>query len=198
MFYAKRVCKAGLLLALVVVAAAWQGCGTDQIVAPTVADSRVGSFESAVTANPLDDLDAWTVVGTGKVVPGQSAVVSGSRYTLTFPKGSVKRSTIITISEHHPNIMDVELGPSDMVFKEPVTLTMDYRGTANDPFAAPGASPSAYSYNDFNGTWEKLEGIDDPAARTYTVELTHFSRFALSNPGGNLTRRVTDEDVESF
>jgi len=110
----------------------------------------------------------------------------------------VKKNTHITISEHHSNIMDVELGPDDAVFKKPVTLTMDYRNTANDPFTSSGVPPSAYSYDSVTGNWEKLEGVDNPTARTYTVELTHFSRFALSGPGGNLTRRVTGEDVGSF
>jgi hypothetical protein len=196
MFYAKRVSRASLSLALVVGAAAWQGCGTDQIVNTPVAENRVGSFDDAVTANPLDD--AWTVVASGRVMPGQAAVISGSRYTLTFPKGSVKKSTTITIAEHHPNIMDVELGPAEMVFKKPVTLTMDYRNTADDPFVYRAMPPSAYSYNSVTGEWEQLEGVDNPTARTYTVELTHFSRFALNSPSGNLTRRVNDDNVRSF
>ena len=197
MLYAKRFSKASLLLALVISATAWQGCGTDQIVNTPTAD-RVNTFIDAGTASPLDDPSLWTVVGTGKVMPGKTAVISGSRYTVTFPKGSVKKNTTITISEQHPNIMDVELGPAEMAFKKPVTLTMDYRNTANDPFVYGGVAPSVYAYDIVTGDWERLEGVDNPTARTYTVELDHFSRFALNRPTGNLTRRATDDDVRSF
>jgi hypothetical protein len=192
MLYAKRVSKASLLLALVLIAAA--GCGTDQILAPT-AQSEVGTpFIGAVEESPTGDASWWTQVASGKVMPGQSTVISGSRYTLTFPKGSVKKNTIVTISEHHPNIVDVKLGPSDTVFKKPVTLTMYYGNTTKEP-----PRQTAYAYDPATGKWNSFQGVDDPVARTYTVELDHFSRFGLSSPGVEAQPpRTNGENVETF
>jgi hypothetical protein len=182
----KQISKAGGLLILALVAGVWQGCATDSLpTAPFVSDTEDGRFPAGEPpeANPLDVPGPWTVVASEKVAPGKAIVVSGSRYTLSFPKGSVSKAVTITISEHDPNVVDVKLEPDGMVFKKPVTLVIDYSGTANDPNAAyhhPGP-PLVYSNEWVTHGWDIVRGTDDSVSQTYTVFLDHFSRYAMKD-----------------
>jgi hypothetical protein len=122
-----------------------------------------------------------------KVQPGQNeSVVQGSRYTVTFSKGAVHNAMTITVMEHNPDVVDVQLFPDGTKFDAPVTLTVDYAGTANDP-ASPwyhGQKLHMMRFNDVMGMWEAMGGTDDPVARTYTVNLTGFSRYAMGGGSG--------------
>lgn len=167
------------------------GCGTqDTILGPT---SGLGSDNAVVgtTVAATDMSDGtWKVVASQKVQPGQQeSVVQGSRYTLTFSKGAVHNATTITIMEHDPDVIDVQLSPDGSKFDAPVTLTVDYAGTSNDP-ASPwyhGHKLNMMRFNDSMGTWDALNGVDDPVARTYTVTLTGFSRYAMGGSYGRPT-----------
>ena len=125
----------------------------------------------------------WNTVADQVVEPGVTTLVTGSRYRLTFPADAVENTLHVSIKERDASIVDVELGPDGAKFESPVTLTIDYAGTANDPRAEKyhGKAPRVFWWNPVAGAWEAMVGVDDPKTWTYTVELRHFSRYAMGD-----------------
>jgi hypothetical protein len=137
-----------------------------------------------VVIHPLDA--AWKLVVSETVERGEVKTVSGSRYAVSFESGSLFRTIECTVHERHPGVVDVELGPDGDSFGTEVTLRVSYAGTANDP-ADPsyhGRAPLLFWYNPEAETWVQVLGQDDPRSKTYTVQLKHFSRYAMTDGTG--------------
>jgi hypothetical protein len=165
------------------------GCGTqDSLVGPEALPGiGSGLGNAAVTPEEMLADGTWQVVASQKVQPGhETSVVQGSRYTVTFAKGAVQRATTITVMERDPDVVDVQLFPDDATFGAPVSLTVDYSGTSNDPSSSwyHGQKPRFARFDEGTGQWVAIPGSDDPVARTYSVNLTGFSRYALGNEFG--------------
>jgi hypothetical protein len=166
-----------LLLPLALLA----GCGTQDVLTAPGSGLESGSLETMGSRTVRQS--SWYEVGRMKVNPGHDPfVMTGSRYTLSFAKGAVNRATTITMMERDANVVDVQFFPDNISFSAPVTLTIDYKGTVNDPYS-PSYSMGSVKvgrYND-DGTWTLLAGTNDPVNRTYTVTLNGFSRYALGD-----------------
>ena len=128
----------------------------------------------------------WHVVASEKFNPGVDAVappLSGSRYTLIFSQGSLSNAMTISISERDSKVVDVQLGPDGIVFDAPVTLSIDYTGTPNDPDSPyfTGFAPEVRRFDPSTSGWTDVPGTDNPATKTYTAQLTGFSRYAMTD-----------------
>lgn len=140
---------------------------------------------------------SYNKVASRTVKAGKLEVVEGSRYWLEFKEGSLQRQTLVTISERNPYIVDLVLSPDGIEFEDPVTLVINYAGTANDPTMKyyHGKPPAVFWYdedaaeeakndNDGERIWVEIPGWDKPTEMTYTVFLYHFSRYAMSDGTG--------------
>lgn len=156
------------------------GCSEDTILGPTSHDASF-SISSDGFSDPATD--SWKLVASHKVNPGREFTLQGSRYTLTFPKGAVHNATTIEIFEHDPDVMDIRLEPDGIKLQEPVTLVIDYAGSANDPSSPNynGNPVRVGRFDPLSGLWKLLYGFDNPVQLTYTVVLTSFSRYAMSD-----------------
>jgi hypothetical protein len=158
------------------------GCGTQDVLTAPVSGLESGSLDTMGSRTVRQS--SWYEVASVKVNPGHDPfVLTGSRYTLSFSKGALNRATTITVMERDANVVDVQLFPDNAHFDAPVALTIDYKGTVNDPYS-PNYSMGTVRvgrYNDDTGTWTLLTGTNDPVNRTYTVALTGFSRYALGD-----------------
>lgn len=125
---------------------------------------------------------AWYVVGQKTVTTLGGGVVTGSRYKVTVPAGSVLKSTTITIEEWNSNVLDFQLKPHGQQFLVPVVVTVDYSGTAADPSSPlyDGSTPAFLYFNPGTGFWEVVVSTNDPTNKKITALLTHFSRYAVS------------------
>lgn len=184
MFKARHSSRWSGVLLLETLAGVWQGCGSDgAVTSPDL--NQEGQFFPDVrnesTRGPVAVPSLWTEVASLKVTPGKKVVVSGSRYTLTFPKGSVSKAITVTISEQYSNSVDVAFGPDGTTFDKPGTLEIDYSMTPNDPNTSyyHGEQVSVFVFDSTTETWTELPGTDDPVALVYTAELNHFSRYAM-------------------
>jgi hypothetical protein len=189
------------LLIVAALAGAPLGCGSDGVLSPAgPAASPDGASPTVlwdggglgppggdpVSFSMQKEPVTWEeVVGEG-VDSDNGGTVSGSRYTLTFDKSSLKTSAWITIKERDPGVVDVELGPDGLTFESPVLLEISYEGTANDPKSPDynGLPPRVFWFNPDTGTWKAMPGTDDPGAKTYRVWLKHFSRYAMGDGAG--------------
>jgi hypothetical protein len=167
-------------LLLVFAAAALQGCGSSDLLTDPGLPGNAGP---AVTGDAIGVVDgAWRSVASTKVNPGHDPfTLSGSRYSVAFSRNALDRATTIVIYERDPQAVDVRLDPDGTTFTSPVSLTVDYSGTVNDPDSPffNGRAPRVGRFEVSTGTWTLLAGVDSPSTKTYTVALTGFSRYAM-------------------
>jgi hypothetical protein len=185
-----RRIAASVLAALSIVL--FSGCG--DALSPTSPSRSQGVLETAEEPSMLEG--DWYQVGSGKVMPGREVTIQGSRYTLHFAKGSVKRATTVIIEEHSSDVIDVRFSPDGAEFKGTVTLTVDYAGTVNE---AVYRTFGMARFDPATGRWVSRPGHNNPASRTYTMELDGFSRYALLDAPssdqirGNFTDRMMSD-----
>lgn len=142
---------------------------------------RPGSTPASVQTEPQ-----WYTVASKTVTPLLGGTISGSRYSVLVPPLALLKTTTISVREYSPNVLDFELLPHGTQFLLPVTVTVDYKDTRLDP-ASPdydGGLPVLLWLNPSTGLWELVLGVNNPLTKTYTVVLTHFSRYALSGRPG--------------
>ena len=128
----------------------------------------------------------WYILTQKLVLKGRREVVEGNRYELTFQPGSLNQSINCTIREYDKDVLDIELGPHGTQFKEPVTLSIDFRNTAADPDAAEfqNLEPVVWWWNEASERWEEVPGHTDWASRRHIVRLEHFSRYVVGGKAG--------------
>ncbi|HEX7880594.1 MAG TPA: hypothetical protein VF720_14360 [Candidatus Eisenbacteria bacterium] len=180
-----------IVTSLVLLAAG--GCGRDPgATAPDSASTSGATADGTLDMAALPRFesvgsgsqgDPWYLVTMSTVKPLQLKTVAGSRYSLLFLPGSVVGKSIdVTIHERHPDIIDVQFGPHGTQFGVPVTLTINYAGTVLDP-AHPNFKPGPiqfYWLDPLPLLWLPIPGVDNPLTKTYTVTLSHFSRYTLA------------------
>lgn len=189
-----RAFFAGFLLAPVVF---WAGCGQDtSLTAPNDSTGSVLELQVAPIKNDKPASWPWYVVASEKIAPGEGpAVVEGSRYTITFDRGSLDRATTVVIMERDQDKLDVQLFPDGMTFDGSVIMTVDYSGTIYDPHSPTYAwSPIKVGrYDTAAKEWTMLPGTTDTVAKTHTVMLAGFSRYASGDVIGNSGGRTGKE-----
>jgi hypothetical protein len=172
------------LAAMAVAGLTMAGCSTDNI---STAPSDNTLYQTAVkNQNVSPTSSIWHVVASEKFNPGVDSVcppLTGSRYTLTFSQNALSSATTITISERDSKVVDVQLGPDGTKFGAPVTLTVNYTGTPNDPDSPyfTGFAPKVRRFDPSTSGWTDVPGTDNPATKTYTAQLTGFSRYAMTD-----------------
>ncbi len=188
--------KTPMLLALFGLAlAAWvvlPGCGGENDLVTSPSASQWASGDPASFSPPEGGLTdrrivggthfaTWTLVASGWVTPEASVKVEGSRYSLKFPKGGVAKREFITICERDPMVADVEFGPHGTWFVIPVEVTIDYKGTSNDPESKNynGMEPAVFWYDPVARAWQPIPFTADKNLKKVTFYLEHFSRYAL-------------------
>jgi hypothetical protein len=132
--------------------------------------------------------------GNGRsITPGQISTPDG-KLTLTVPVGVyiwnaagaaqpfLSAAAVTNPPAAPPQnslIMAWEMGPDGVTFNPAVSLTFNYA----DRDVPSGTQEADLYIAWWNGTaWVKLIGTVDPAANTVTVQITHFTSFALVAP----------------
>jgi hypothetical protein len=174
------------LASLALAGFALPGCTTDNFV--TAPESVRTGFQPEVKSVPSSE-GTWTEVASARIKPTQGGTVSGSRYTLQIAPGALHNAMDITISERHPGLVDVQFEPDGTVFKAGVTLTIDYTNTPSDPNSPyfTGSTPTLGRWDTNLRAWTEIRGVNDPVAKTYTVQLGGFSRYAITERAPDTT-----------
>jgi hypothetical protein len=118
---------------------------------------------------------------------GILATASGDN--LTVPAGALSADTVLTSiiqpvpAPPPPGLASIsrayDFGPDGTTFATPITAVFQY---TDDDLAGGLIDPSTlrvYVYDSTNGEWDLLGGVVDTVARTITVEISHFSDFAI-------------------
>jgi len=102
-----------------------------------------------------------------------------NRYTIVIPPEALDCDTKISIAEPMRGYVLGNFQPDGIHFNKPVELSMTYRfldlgGTAEDRL-------TIYWFNPETGTWFDLLARVDKETQTVTLEVDHYSRYALSD-----------------
>jgi hypothetical protein len=165
------------------------------------AHASVSSDGSQTAGTWSCDPSCWSGTFAGERIPSSyaqpiEASLGGSLETalgdtLTVPPGALAENTTITgdiaplPTPPPPGLRALSraytFGPAGLTFQLPTTLVLSY--TDEDlGLWGQGADPSTlrvYVYDSTNGTWQLLGGTVDFSERTLTVQVDHFSTFAV-------------------
>jgi hypothetical protein len=129
-------------------------------------------------------------VGRGVVAAAQVGTSGGTvetadgEVTLVVPAGALSQEVVLTVQKQETADTTVlpgslyRFGPAGTIFDVPVKITVSY-----DPAALPSGVPASalgLYHLGANGIWTRVAGSTvDPANRTVSGEVTHFSLFAV-------------------
>jgi hypothetical protein len=134
--------------------------------------------------------DDWHQVASAEL-GSAGGVLAHGRWTLIVPQNAWNANefgadALFTMEVRDEDLLDVRFGPYGIAFTEPVTVVIDYSGTNVDPDSPnyDGTFPVFFYYNAEADQWEPFQLINNESAKTVTIELGHFSRYALLGTPG--------------
>jgi hypothetical protein len=122
---------------------------------------------------------------------GGTLEIPGSDFTITFPKGALKKSTRITIKSDASGYVMYDMQPHGLSFDKPVIVTQRLRNT--NVYGTSRALDSFCAYlgrdlQDSNGVLKAFEieqttifGTQNGKAEVQTWQINHFSRYMLAS-----------------
>lgn len=121
----------------------------------------------------------WRANGTTaqRVSARDGATISSDDATLTVIPGSIPDDTTIQMKPSKDGYVSFRFGPNGLQFDPPATLTIRV-DKANLDGIDPADLGIAGAHDDVDD-WQVLGGVYDPATNTVTVQIHHFSRYAL-------------------
>lgn len=170
-------------------------------------NALINTGARTLTAN-LDSSGEYAVIFTEEVIaypflvdPDEQSVGTVGSMTLDFPAGAVNEDTSIdisvvpdapnyqlsvfgtafTIEQYELNATEVSSGDDIHQFNDNLTMTISYQQLGISNFLANYLD--IYWYNPDTGIWESQDAVVDKTAKTVTIQVDHFSEYALMLPG---------------
>ncbi len=147
---------------------------------PAAPATHVG--RAALSTTPAGEVTASTTVraadgaGTLQIPEGTTA-----RDAAGNPLGAVTVARAADVPAAPPGTtvgIALDCGPAGAVFDPPVTLT--YTLSTEEWAKIGGAAPKVMWYNPASKVWQEVPATVDPATRTVTAKVSHFSVYALA------------------
>jgi len=147
---------------------------------PAAPATHVG--RAALSTTPAGEVTASTTVraadgaGTLQIPEGTTA-----RDAAGNPLGAVTVARAADVPAAPPGTtvgIALDCGPAGAVFDPPVTLT--YTLSTEEWAKIGGAAPKVMWYNPASKVWQEVPATVDPATRTVTAKVSHFSIYALT------------------
>lgn len=148
-------------------------------VAPEVQTGQASLTTSAV-GTVLKTVTVRTAGGTGAVtIPeGTTALDAGGNPIGEVTCGEVAPGEVPAAPTGTTVAVALNCGPAGATFDPPVVLT--YTLSAEEWAEIGSATPKVIWYNPASKAWQEIPATVDPATRTITAEVSHFSIYALA------------------
>jgi hypothetical protein len=159
------------------------GCSADDIMGPGEISGPKGDPEGVSILADLQGKDvepiqgASSKAGSALIKADEGGIVSWGRFRVDIPAGALSEDTEIKISRPNPQAVMCELEPHGIQFNTPVTLRIDYGGTAAADNEANMPSLGVYWYNEDSGIWEVVGKRIDAKSNKMEASLEHFSKY---------------------
>jgi len=174
------------------------GCSGDGALSPASSDKSVQSvrtesgevqlMETGTVETPLfkhrrrDDGDGEFYAEKfieadegGRIVIGNKHL---GRSSIEFKEGDLPEDMTISFEWAASRFLQGVFGPHGTRFNHPVSVTLSYKSA--DLRGVVEENIRVYYFNDRTRIWELIGGDLDMKHKTITVELSHFSRYALA------------------
>jgi len=177
-----RTLKLRLFLLLVQVGIfSLSGCGDREV--PQTTPGPTGVLLSSSEGQGQPDFLEEATFREQWVRGGEKTVRLNLRgHVLVIPKRGLEenRIVLVRISLPVPGVLMVSLEPDGLEFAEghPASLALSYEDA--DLKGVPPHDLAIYRETSTGG-WERLGGTVEPGEKQVTVDLTHFSRYALAS-----------------
>ncbi len=99
--------------------------------------------------------------------------------SISFGPLSLYDDTIISFQYIAGNTLEAHFRPHGIQFRRPARLTLSYKSANLE--GVDENSLRVYYFNEETQIWELIGGIVNKLTKTVTVEITHFSRYALAH-----------------
>ncbi|HOS67588.1 MAG TPA: hypothetical protein PLI54_06595, partial [Methanoculleus sp.] len=151
--------------------------------APTAApevQTGQASLATSASGEVLETVAVRTAGGTGTVtIPeGTTALDAGGNPLGEVTCREVAPAEVPAAPPGTTVAVALNCGPAGATFDPPVVLT--YTLSAEEWAEIGSATPKVIWYNPGTGKWQEIPATVDPAARTITAEVAHFSIYALA------------------
>ena len=159
------------------------------------------SFEADANGETLSDVTVWSNEETAYL-----SVSAGTKVT-DASGGSVSSIRMVDIPVSDIPVSDVpemddamalhayECTPDGTTFSPAISLTFTL---SEEEWKQYGESAKVGWYNDDTGEWEIIQGTADASTRTITIQVSHFSTYALfGDDAGEPVTDIQDTDAQS-
>ena len=172
-------CRAASALACVVTVLLLANCSADAPTsaasAPTFSLSRVGARHDLLScAGGDDDVTVRTLIG-----PKGGRIQLGG-FVMVVPRGALRDTTTFVMKVPESRVLKVKIRARDeqhFTFEKPVTITLDYSRCSNVP-----SDPTGWYVDETTDSeLEQMPGVNNAAARSFTLQTGHLSGYALAN-----------------
>lgn len=137
--------------------------------------SRVGASQDLLSCPGGDN----GTVSRATIGPDGGRLSLGG-FVMDVPRGAVPETTTFVMRVPEAKVLTVKIrarAERHYVFAKPVTITLDYSRCSTVP-----ADPTAwYIDENTNAKLEQMPGVNNAAAKTFTLETGHLSGYALAN-----------------
>ncbi|WFN35680.1 PKD domain-containing protein [Methanogenium sp. S4BF] len=134
-----------------------------------------GAVERTVTIW-ADDLAGYLTIDAGVVARDGSGMLQETIRIVAVPVTSVPSPGDIGHLEHPRALYAFDCSPDGVSFSPAITLTFVL---SEDEWERYGNRAEAGWFNSTSGAWERVPGTADANERTITIQVSHFSTWAL-------------------
>ncbi len=158
------------------------------------------SFETDTGGETLGDITAWSSEKTARLSVSAGTKVTdasgGSVHSIRIrdiPASAVPAATGVPDMDSAITLQSYECTPDGTTFSPAIQLTFEL---SEEEWEQYGESAKVGWYNDDTGQWEIIQGTADASARTISIQVSHFSKYALF--GADTSEPVTEtQDAET-
>ncbi|WAI01767.1 PEGA domain-containing protein [Methanogenium organophilum] len=134
-----------------------------------------GAVERTVTIW-ADDITGYLTIDAGVTARGVSGILQENISIVAVPVTTIPASGVFDAIERPVSLYAYDCMPDGVTFTPPITLTFTL---SEDEWALYGDEAETAWFNTTSGAWERIAGVPDADERTITIQVSHFSTYAL-------------------
>ncbi|WP_274924358.1 PEGA domain-containing protein [Methanogenium marinum] len=134
-----------------------------------------GATQRPVTIR-ADDTSGYLTIDAGVTARDASGILQENISIVAVPVTAIPSPGTIGLIEHSRALYAYSCTPEGVSFTPAITLTFTLSEEEWDVY---GDEAQAAWFNTTSGEWEVIAGVADADARTITIQISHFSTYAL-------------------
>ena len=141
------------------------------------AEKRDAGKQETADAKKQDNVKTFTLDGD------RGGSFTFKNVTIKFPRGAISGTYQVRIEQpqHGRALWDLSIEPEIPFFNKPVKLSVDYSLFGGELDLSGKGDHFLLWYNEKEKVWVDLGAIDDKGGKRISVDIWHFSRYAVTD-----------------